>query len=96
MVNMMYIQMADHGILKHILFLVLNTYLIHLLKKSIIERTIEYFKDRTEGFDDYYLCKRKIEYDLSHVSNWFGLFVLVHNADVLHIKFMDLVRTNGR
>jgi putative transposase len=45
----------------------------HLLhtsfEKSITERTIEYFKDRTETFEDYYPCKRRIEYDLSHVHN---------------------------
>ena len=62
------------------------------LEKSIIERTIEYFKDRTETFDDYYPCKHKIEYELSHVHNWFNLFVFMHNADILHIKFMNLIR----
>jgi len=68
----------------------------HLLhtsfEKSIIERTIEYFKDRTENFDDYYPCKNTIQYDLTHVHNWLGLFVFMHNADILHIKFMTLVR----
>jgi putative transposase len=67
----------------------------HLLhtsfEKSIIERTTEYFKDRTETFDDYYSCKHKIEYELSHVYNWLSLFMLMHNADILHIKFMNLV-----
>ena len=62
------------------------------LGKSIIERTIEYFKDRTENFDDYYPCKHKTEYDLSHVHNWLCLFVLMHNADILNIKFMKLIR----
>ena len=28
-------------------------------EKSIIERAIEYVKDRTEGFDDYYPCIKK-------------------------------------
>jgi len=74
--------------------------LVHLLhtsfEKSIIERTIEYFKDRTENFDDYYpCCRHTIEYDLAHVNNWLGLFVFMHNADILHIKFMDLVRLMG-
>ena len=27
-------------------------------EKSIVERTIEYLKDRTEAFDDYYPCTR--------------------------------------
>ena len=28
-------------------------------EKSIVERAIEYVKDRTEGFDDYYPCIKK-------------------------------------
>ena len=87
--------MVNHGILRHVLILVLNTCFIHLLKKGIIERTIEYFKDRTESFDDYYPCKNTIYailYDLTHVRNWLGLFVFMHNADILSIKFMTLVR----
>ena len=32
------------------------------LEKSIIEITIEYFKDRTAIFDDYCPCKHKIKY----------------------------------
>src|SRR3954451_21895369 len=28
-------------------------------EKSIIERTMQYIKDRTEGFDDYFPCNRK-------------------------------------
>ena len=71
----------------------------HLLhspfEKSIIERTIEYFKDRTEIFDDYYPCKNTIQYDLTHVHNWLGLFVSMHNADILNIKFMTLARLMG-
>jgi putative transposase len=27
-------------------------------EKNIIERTIQYIKDRTEGFDDYFPCRR--------------------------------------
>ena len=33
------------------------------LEKSITERSIEYLKDRTENFDDYYPCKTTIQYD---------------------------------
>jgi putative transposase len=56
----------------------------HLLhtsfEKSIIERTIEYFKDRTEHFDDYYPCKNTIQYDLIHVHDWLGLSCLRHQV----------------
>ncbi len=48
------------------------------LEKGVIERTIEYFKDRTENFDDYYPCKPKGCHDLVHVYNWMSLFVFMH------------------
>jgi putative transposase len=51
-------------------------------EKSIIERTIEYFKDRTESFDDYYSCKNTIQYNLTRVHNWLRLFMFMHNADI--------------
>jgi putative transposase len=47
-------------------------------EKSIIERTIQYIKDRTESFDDYFPCtieRRKLQ----HIMNWFNLFVNMHN-----------------
>jgi len=58
MEDILYILMADHGILK------LNSLgLKHILhspfEKSIIERAMEYVKDRTEAFDDYYPCRKK-------------------------------------
>ena len=33
------------------------------LEKSMTERSIEYFKDRTENFDDHHPCKTTIQYD---------------------------------
>src|ERR1051325_8263093 len=66
----------------------------HLLhssfEKDIIERTIEYFKDRTENFDDYYPCKSKVYHHMVHVYNWMSLFVFMHNSDIQHIRFMAL------
>lgn len=47
-------------------------------EKSIIERTIEYFKDRTECFDDYYPCT-KHGCNISHVYSWIRLFVFMCN-----------------
>lgn len=47
--------------------------------KSIIERMMEYVKDRTECVDDYYPCSRH-ECSLSHVHKWIGVFVYMHNA----------------
>ena len=38
-------------------FLELKHYLHSPYEKSIIERTIQYIKDRTECFDDYFPCR---------------------------------------
>ena len=40
-------------------FLKLDHHLHSSFEKSIIERTIQYIKDRTESFDNYFPCKRK-------------------------------------
>ena len=47
-------------------------------EKSIIERTMQYIKDRTESFDDYFPCKKK-NCKLKHVNNWLNLFADLHN-----------------
>jgi putative transposase len=51
-------------------------------EKSIVERTIEYLKDRTEAFDDYYPCMRAGLCNLRHVHKWLILFVFMHNTIV--------------
>ena len=51
------------------------------MRKNIIERTIQYIKDRTESFDDYYPRKKKLDCDLKHVYHWFTLFILLHNKE---------------
>jgi len=50
-------------------------------EKSIIERTMQYIKDRTESFDDYFPCK-KDKCKLKHVKNWLNLFVDYHNKEI--------------
>jgi putative transposase len=40
-------------------FLNLNHHLHSFYQKSIIERTIQYIKDRTEYFDDYFPCCKR-------------------------------------
>jgi putative transposase len=52
----------------------LKHYLHSSGEKSIIERVNQYFKDRTESFDDYYPCMLD-EYNLFHVYNWIQFFV---------------------
>jgi putative transposase len=61
--------------------------LVHRLhspfEMSIIERVIQYFKDRTECFDDYYPCI-KVRCNLSHVYNWIRLFVFMYDRTKRH------------
>ncbi|HEX7143490.1 MAG TPA: DDE-type integrase/transposase/recombinase [Nitrososphaeraceae archaeon] len=52
------------------------------LKKNLIERVMQYFKDRTECFDDYYPCTKKINCDLSNVYNWLNLFTYAYNTKI--------------
>ncbi len=40
-------------------FLKLVHHLHSSFEKSIIERTMQYIKFRTEGFDDYFPCRKK-------------------------------------
>ena len=40
-------------------FLRLSHHIHSSLEKSLIERTMQYIKDRTESFDDYFPCKLK-------------------------------------
>jgi putative transposase len=52
------------------------------LEKSIIERVMQYFKDRTESFDDYYPCTKNNNCDLEHVYDWIKLFIYLYNANI--------------
>ena len=54
------------------------------LEKSLIERVMQYFKDRTESFDDYYPCinNKKRNCNLQHVYNWIKLFVYLYNTKI--------------
>jgi putative transposase len=66
------------------LFLKLKHHIHSPYEKSIIERTMQYIKDRTESFDDYFPCKKK-KCKLKHVINWLNLFSDFHNKE-LYIK----------
>ena len=56
-------------------FLKLKHHLHSSYEKSIIERTMQYIKDRTECFDDYFPCIKKNKYRLNHIRQWLKLFV---------------------
>jgi len=62
-------------------FLKIDHHLHSSYEKSIIERTMQYIKDRTEGFDDYFPCRRT-NCKLKHVKNWLNLFVDYHNKEL--------------
>ncbi len=66
-------------------FLNLNHHIHSHHEKSWIERTIQYIKDRTECFDDYFPCRLK-NYRLKHVKNWLNLFVDYHNDEINTLK----------
>jgi len=55
-------------------FLKLNHHIHSPYEKSIIERTMQYIKDRTiEGFDDYFPGSKK-KCKLKHVKQWLNIF----------------------
>ncbi len=63
-------------------FLKLNHHIHSFLEKSIIERTMQYIKDRTETFDDYFPCKNN-KCKLKHVKQWLNLFIDQHNKEMI-------------
>ena len=62
-------------------FLKLQHHIHSAYEKSVIERTIQYIKDRTEGFDDYFPCRKK-NCKLKHVKQWLSLFAYYHNNEI--------------
>ena len=62
-------------------FLKLKHHLHSSFEKSLIERTMQYIKDRTESFDDYFPCRLK-NCKLKHVTKWLNLFADYHNKEL--------------
>ena len=63
-------------------FLNLHHHIHSAFEKSIIERTMQCIKDRTECFDDYFPCKKN-KCKLKHVKQWLKLFVYEHNKEIM-------------
>ena len=63
-------------------FLHLKHHIHSHFEKSLIERTMQYIKDRTEGFDDYFPC-RKENCGLKHIKRWLELFAFYHNKEAV-------------
>ncbi len=63
-------------------FLKLNHHLHSPYEKSLIERTIQYIKDRIDNSDDYFPCKKN-KCKLNHIKQWLKLFVYQHNKEII-------------
>ncbi len=63
-------------------FLNLDHHIQSPYEKSIVERTMQYIKDRTEGFDDYFPCRKK-NCKLKHVKQWLDLFAYHYNRNIM-------------
>jgi putative transposase len=66
-------------------FLKLPHHIHSFYQKSIIERTMQYIKDRTESFDDHFPCRKK-KCKLMHVIHRLNLFVNFHNNELKTLK----------
>ncbi|HEY6535079.1 MAG TPA: hypothetical protein VIY08_04660 [Candidatus Nitrosocosmicus sp.] len=58
----------------------INHHIHSSFEKSLIERTMQYIKDITECFDDYFPC-RKNKCKINHTEQWLKLFVYQHNKE---------------
>ena len=66
-------------------FLKLRHHIHSPFEKSLVERTMQYIKDRTESFDDYFPCRLE-NCNLKHVKNWLNLFIDYHNKELGVVK----------
>ena len=72
----------------------LKHYLHSPFQKSLMERVNQYFKDRTESFDDYYPCMQD-ECNLFHVYNWIQFFVSMYNDTTFENYFINELNERG-
>ena len=59
-------------------FLNIEHHIHSLYERSIIERTIQYIKDRTESFDDYFPSRKEMNCKLECFKNLLNLFTTMH------------------
>ncbi|GIU71185.1 MAG: hypothetical protein KatS3mg003_0664 [Candidatus Nitrosocaldaceae archaeon] len=55
--------------------------------KNVMERAIQYIKDRTECFDDNFPCM-KDDCNMEHVIRWFKLFMAYLNVKIDLSRFL--------
>ena len=56
---------------------------------------MQYFKDRTGSFDDYYPCRKIDNNDdcsIDHVYNWIELFVSIYNNKIVTKNIFILIK----
>ncbi len=85
MVNILFPQTVGKWYPQACRFLKLNHHIhsfVYQDEKSIIERTMQYIKDRTECFDDYFPCRKK-KCKLKHVKQWLHLFINQYNKEII-------------
>ncbi len=78
---------SDDGSIRHpsqaCKFLNLHHHIHSSFEKSLIERTMQYIKDRIESFDgDYFPCKEN-KCILHHIEQWINLFIDQHNKKII-------------
>ena len=56
----------------------LEHHVYDLLRGNLMERFVQYVKDRTEGFDDYFPCRTE-RCRLEHVKAWLSYYMLSFN-----------------
>ena len=61
--------------------------------KNIMERVIQYIKDRTECFDDNFPCRDNCNRE--HVRNWFRMFMTYLNVKIDLSKFIMKLMDGG-
>ena len=61
-------------------------------EKSLIERTMQYIKDRTECFDDYFSCRLE-NCKLKHVKNRMNPFIDYHNKEMANAQFNSAIES---
>ena len=70
----------------------LKHYLHSSFEKSLMERVNQYFKDRTEGFDDYYhVLEMNVHYFMHIIGdNFLFLYTIVLQQQVVIILILSL------
>jgi len=74
----------------------LKNYLHSSLEKSLIEWVNQYFKDKTQSFDDYYPCMKNEcnIFDVHTGNNSFYLYMMNNNNNFV-FKELDYLRFKG-